>query len=411
MEQQHEAHDVASLPVPPPAAQNGSDAAIACPPEVLALEAAARRGHVTFHQVAGAWFRAHDREHPAEAEHFRRVFPQLLQVFGDQRGGVITACFCQDIPVAAALTGISEAARQEGALDPRPIEDAARDSSVVAAPPPAPRRRWLRRVPGSRQLVAVSTEHASNTAIHIEPIFGHPNDTVAKDILFRCLGLHYRALEFLRPKARKICIRMIFNLVVSLLGTMDARVQGDKLKPLHDDRRERDCLEGEYRRIERYYQRAALRGAQLDYFLGMGLGLAPLLALAFALRFVLPAPNALSVALLAGGIGGVLSVMHRMTSNRLALDHEAGRSVIWLLGGIRPWVGGAFGLALFVLVSGGLITLVEIPEGVEELYWVAGLSFLAGFVERLAPDVFESSPLSRGAARPTPASEPGQVHG
>lgn len=365
------------------------------PPECLALEAAARRGHVTFHQVAGAWFRAQDATRPQEAEHFRRVFPQLLQVFGDQRGGVITAIFCRHIPIAAALTDISEAARQEGTLGARPIDGADDDGSGSGSGSPA----MARPVGGGRRsLTAVSTEHASNTAIHLEPVFGHPNDTAAKDLLFQLLGLHYRALEFLRPKARKICIRMIFNLVVSLLGTMDARAQDERLARLHDDVEERECLEAELHRVERYYQRAAQRGAQLDYFLGMGLGLVPLLALALGLQLTSTAPDELIVALGAGGIGGVLSVMSRLTSNKLRLDHEAGRSVIWLLGAIRPWVGAVFGLALFVLVAGGLVTLAEAPDGVDELYWVAGLSFLAGFVERLAPDVFEATALVKGAA-------------
>jgi hypothetical protein len=54
----------------------------------------------------------------------------------------------------------------------------------------------------------------------------------------------------------------------------------------------------------------------------------------------------------------------------------------------RPVVGTISGLALFVLVEGGIVPLKVGAEGtVRSLYFV-GIAFLADFSERLAQDVF-----------------------
>lgn len=95
---------------------------------------------------------------------------------------------------------------------------------------------------------------ASSSAIHLEPAFGDPESWKAKAILFRCLELHYRALEFLKPKPRKIAMRMVFSVIAALLGSLDARAaRGDGAKSFGDDPKELEAVEEELARAERYY--------------------------------------------------------------------------------------------------------------------------------------------------------------
>src|SRR5918992_701079 len=215
----------APSPAAPPGAQPANGAAPSSTPEYLSYKRAVESGSVSFHQVASAWFdwhwgpddcsgcngtgwltaqapptanggatalatrcarcrgRGSYHENPQLADAYEEIFQELLEVFGAQRGGVITAYFC---------------------------------------------------------------EHASGTAIHIEPTFGDPDSPRAKQILFRCLKVHYQAIEYLKPKPRKICMRMTFNVITMLLGTLDNRMgRGEKASAFDQSHADQRTLEEE----------------------------------------------------------------------------------------------------------------------------------------------------------------------
>jgi hypothetical protein len=380
--------------------------------EIKVLEDAIRSGRVTFHPVAHAWFRLRDpRIDPKDREEFGVLFPKLVEAFSEPRGGIITAYLCEHIPVAAVLTDIDRAASlTEGLPVHKPSEEElGEDASVgkLSAPDRA-RAARVRRAERRRAMAA-----ASSSAIHLEPLEGQPSDWKAKELLFRCMDLHYRALQYLTPKPRKICMRMIFGIVVALLGTLDVPPGPGRSRPFSSNLTAVEALEAELEQARRYYDRSAQRQAQVEYFLGMVAGLALLLAGLITLGVIAGAPllhEPLLAAPLAGGAGAVVSVMTRMSRDQLTLNYESGVVTMRLLGVIRPLLGALFGGALYLLLAGGLVTVAQAPtEETKLIYFYTGIAFLAGFSERWAQDVVTGKSPTSGAAaasgRP-PASSP-----
>src|SRR5919107_4994269 len=359
---------------PPPrrlavAEQNGSSDRGRSPghdsPEYKAYRRAVDRGDVSFHQVASAWFDWHwgpddcpdcfgsgwapavgretenvapapgggattvvtvapaangtglrmrcprcqgrGRHDPMEGRTsaYEEIFHELLETFSEQRGGLITAYFCENIRVAAALTDIWSAAdRADGPV--RTIQEL-REESAQRERRKAPRRfvSWFR---------DLFRQKASNTAIHIEPTFGDPDSPRAKQILFRCLKVHYQALEYLKPKPRKICMRMTFNVITMLLGTLDNRIgRGEPASAFDQSHADQRTLEQELESTEAYYLTAVRRQARIHYLVGMLIGL-PLAGLvAYVLYTFDDLPTNLSIAFAAGGGGAPLGVLERAT--------------------------------------------------------------------------------------------------
>jgi hypothetical protein len=369
------------------------------------------RGTVTFHDVAGAWFNMSD---PNLSEHlrgeFKAIYPGLLDAFAEPRKGIITAYFCRHIRVAAALTDIGYAAGApegvpEATLKGPPPEGA---RAALLDQPPAtveanghggvrPRRRWRRaksdRRPFWRRCLHLfDPAPAASSAIHIEPTFGDPADWKAKEILFQCLNLHYKALEFLTPQPRKICLRMIFGVITALLGTLDARAldrtRGDNDMPFGSDPAEVDTLERELAQAVAYYRRSAQRQAQLEYLLGMLMAIIPAAALTAVVAItagLLDTPA--MVAVLGGATGAVVSVLARTSSGKLELTPESGTKTLRALGFMRPVIGGVFGAVVYLFLDGGIIEVLTPPAGGSDLAFYAALGFLSGFSERFAQDV------------------------
>jgi hypothetical protein len=57
------------------------------------------------------------------------------------------------------------------------------------------------------------------------------------------------------------------------------------------------------------------------------------------------------------------------------------------LGAIRPVIGAVLGVASFVLVNGGLLSLAPPAAISNHTLYFAGIAFLAGFSERFAQDM------------------------
>ena len=388
------------------------------PAECLAFRRAIENQQVTFHQVARAWFQSSPKFNPRAEERpfYAEIFPELLDEFGRPRGGIVTGYFCENLRVAAVLTNIRIAAElTEGPRVADLVSDNRADGARASLPgvprgsaPPNGQPRWKRKPRSERH-------SASSSAIHLEPAFGDPESWKAKAILFRCLELHYRALEFLKPKPRKISMRMVFSVIAALLGSLDARAaRGESAKNFGEDARELQAVEEELARAEGYYVRSAQRAAHIEYFLGMLGGLAVLLVVAGALAAGLRMTGDLElllVSLLSGGCGGLLSVMSRMSTGKLGLNHESGKGIIRLLGGMRPLIGAVFGVALYVLLEGGLLSLAP-RDGSDTIYFYAGVAFVAGFTERFAQDAVAG--VGRGFSlagpeHPAEVPEPGSV--
>jgi hypothetical protein len=347
--------------------------------DIGALEHALRDDRVTFNDVARAWFHLCDDELQAEQrDRCECLYPALLSAFAEPRGGVVTSYFCRHVRVAAVLTDIHIAAEL--------------GESLPHGAPPARTDR----------------NAASSSAIHIECAFGDPVDAKARAILFSCLDLHYRAIEFLTPKPRKICMRMIMGVVTALLGILDERRCSGEAVCL--ERHEVECLTNVIEQARGYYDRSAQRQAQIEYFIGMAAGLALLLGGLVVLGKLTGASfgtQALLYTPLAAGLGAFVSVLSRMTRGRLLLSYESGRSIMRLLGLIRPMLGAIFGAAVYVLLAGGLVS-IERPKDTTELFFYIGIAFVAGFSERFAQDMVARTPGGAGASTARAGADAGQ---
>lgn len=348
--------------------------------DIGALQQALRDDRVTFNDVARAWFHLCDDDLAAEQrERCESLYPALLSAFSEPRGGVVTSYFCRNVRVAAVLTDIHSAAELGESL-PHSESPAAHHARNAA----------------------------SSSAIHIECAFGDPVDAKARAILFSCLDLHYRAIEFLTPKPRKICMRMIMGVVTSLLGILDERRCGGQEVCL--ERHEVECLTNVIEQARGYYDRSAQRQAQIEYFIGMAAGLALLLGVLFGLGELTGARfgvDALLYTPLAAGLGAFVSVLARMTRGQLLLSYESGRTIMRLLGLIRPLLGGIFGAAVYVLLEGGLLT-IEPPTDKSDLFFYIGIAFVAGFSERFAQDMVARAPGAAGGSTARAGADAGR---
>jgi hypothetical protein len=141
--------------------------------------------------------------------------------------------------------------------------------------------------------------------------------------------------------------------------------------------------------LEESIKSAAETEARQDYLLGMFAGVIFLIGLVTLLFYFTSAGSIIHSVLgvvTAGGLGATLSVMSRLTSNRLRVDAGAGTALIRLAGGFRPVVGAIFGLAIYAFIEASLLPIKVTVTGQNLTYFYLAVAFLAGFSERLAQD-------------------------
>jgi hypothetical protein len=219
------------------------------------------------------------------------------------------------------------------------------------------------------------------------------------NLLYRAEGIAVRVHEVLRDTSQRLAMQSLFTVFSHVLGFSET----DRA---HNDRA---CAElnretrAELKGIESYYQRAAVRSGQIVYIGGMLLGALPLVVLVL-LAFVLQLADsdaAVRTGLFcfaAGGLGALISVMSRMTSNRVRVDWEFGKDTLRTLGALRPFVGGVFGLMTFFALKSGVVAL-DIVNSSKSVYFYILFAFAAGFSERLAQDMLLGPTVGAAAAK------------
>jgi hypothetical protein len=208
-----------------------------------------------------------------------------------------------------------------------------------------------------------------------------------------------KATEVLRETSERIALSWIFAASTRLLALVD-REPGAKPPPattLDDLLKEQKA---ELTEVDDYYQRAAENSARIVYFRGMLWGTAFfaflvggsfLLAWWFGWLDVRDEPTYTLFATLAmGAAGAILSVMTRMARrNGFNVDFEVGRKSIRRLGGLRPWIGAMFALAVYLALKSQLIELLQQQN--HGIYFYSTVGFLSGFSERRAKVLLDSA--------------------
>jgi len=146
-------------------------------------------------------------------------------------------------------------------------------------------------------------------------------------------------------------------------------------------------------------QVAARERTEQRYAIGMAEGLAwigVVTVLASIAVAIFDAPFVDVVALPAGAIGAAVSVFQRMTTGTLKLDTNSSQRALRLFGALRAVLGGVFGMALYALIRGGFVAVLDVPQA-DELPFFAIVGFLAGFNERFVQDMLAGSANSFGA--------------
>ena len=159
---------------------------------------------------------------------------------------------------------------------------------------------------------------------------------------------------------------------------------------------------------------AGRRAAQGVYLKGLlcGLaaiaGLAPLLALLFSSVSVPDVDATLFVGcLVAGSLGAAMSVLMRMSSDRLQVSHEFGREDLANLGAARAFIGAVFALLLYFAFKGNLLQQVNVPDhGAGEFAFFVTSGFVIGFSERFAKEIVRAAESGAAGTRRRADEEP-----
>jgi hypothetical protein len=216
--------------------------------------------------------------------------------------------------------------------------------------------------------------------------------------LHRCDELAVRARTVLTGVRRLICMQLVMASAAHLLSLVDARAtHADAAKNAHALEREREALG----RAEDYYREAANGQAQIVYFVGMAaVAIAIAVAAATWLAIAWAGPVA---ALVAGALGGVVSVIQRINAGKFTLDYDVGRPYALFLGGLRPLIGGAFALAISFAFTGGLLHLpiAAAESTTDRRLALLVVGFLAGFSERWAQDTLAAAVPEASAGPPS----------
>ena len=223
-----------------------------------------------------------------------------------------------------------------------------------------------------------------------------------------------KATEVLRETSERIVLSRIFAAITRLLALVDREpgsraVPGTRLASVLKEQK------AELAEVDDYYQRAGENAARIVYFRGMLWGTAwfALLVggsflLAWAIGWLDPRDEptyTLYLTLALGAAGAILSVMTRMARrNGFNLEFEVGRKSMRRLGGLRPWIGAMFALAVYLALKSHLIELLQDQN--HGVYFYTTIGFLSGFSERRAKVLLDSA---GGGMAPEGGPQPGAV--
>ena len=223
-----------------------------------------------------------------------------------------------------------------------------------------------------------------------------------------CESLAVRVEEILRGPSELIALRRINAVASQLLGYVD-REWGRQGPPATAGLKAPDwvhqaqCKEfvndqlQELDQVENFYKRTGNGQGKILFFWGMVQGLLVLALITAAIVGTTFPVDSLDggpahwgelqlfiISVMAGALGAFLSVLQRMASTdetKFTLDFEVGRANVRWLGIYRPFVGGIYGAATFLLLSSGILQ-TQNPGSDKDYAYFGILAFFSGFFER-----------------------------
>ena len=221
--------------------------------------------------------------------------------------------------------------------------------------------------------------------------------------LHRLDELAIRARAVLSGVREAICLHLVAAAAAHLLSLADEAAAPEHPraldKSLAEERRQIDD-------VEEYYNEAANGQAQIVYVGGMVV-IAVLISVLGGLVLLLHHKTfqITIVALIAGAIGAVISVIQRITNQSFQVDYDIGRPYAFFLGGLRPLIGGAFAIAITFVFDSGILHLPTKSANLRDQHMaLIVVGFLAGFSERWAQDTLATALPQPHAAEQKPAA-------
>ena len=426
------------------------------PPAYLnELAEAARRGEASFPQVFMAGMLVRDPRFGPEVNNYaERLVPRLLRGFEKRYGNIIDSRYGFTCPAGAVLLE-----RVDG---PGPDPDEASTWWSRLKNWLATRRARIVDVPVDP---VARTPRAGDVDAFVWWKVLHFDSQDATELLAEIVSLRDRITTFLpdptppESNARDICVRRLYALATELTESVDAEEQhwlddltaqwyesvnrpvqptiaGVPQFPLPPTPRQQEEQQWEmqaslaYRERnrdqrpsarfvrgvaslrtrlaneERNYLAAVQRVAARAYLDGMFKGFAALLvalvALTVASYVIGFGAGWVSTATL-GATGAGLSVLQRL-GRGLDLAPEGEKKSFRQQGFVRPWIGAVLGIASFVLLKGGLISIATPSGTANKILYYGGIAFLAGFGERFAKDMLVVPATVRSAQRESTAA-------
>ncbi|HEX2290103.1 MAG TPA: hypothetical protein VHH53_07900, partial [Pseudonocardiaceae bacterium] len=249
----------------------------------------------------------------------------------------------------------------------------------------------------------------------------YPGDIVAavqpefEAALWRARAMEQQTALLVAGRPRRVLLEMLFSVIVYLLGVLDsveclaATGQGarktEECSRLHRIEKALEIAQGELTRLQEFADQAAVRAALKHYVLGLFIGGIAVIASAWTASQVQMFEQAPTLdlvhAIAAGGLGAIISVLIRISrGQRLDVDTTQEPFLTCLVGSSRTVIGGALGVALYVLLKAEFIPLdIPAPSDATAPYFFTAIAFLAGFSERWAQDtIVRSTPLATSAS-------------
>jgi len=311
----------------------------------------------TFSELVYAHHGWHGSRNGRQPEQAEELYRQTLKRFQTTHGDVISAYWCSQIESAVALTE-------------------------------KPRRFPLRSRIGFHRETDWATKRLPEIAAEL-----HRLDELA-----------IRARTVLSGVRRAICLHLVASCAGHLLSLADDAAgpesRAELKKALADEQERID-------EVETYYCHAANGQAQIVYVAGMAT-VAVLVSVLGGLVLLLHRDTFLVgvVALIAGSVGGVVSVIQRITNKSFQVDYDIGRPYAFFLGGLRPMIGAAFAIAVTYTFDSGILHLpIASTTPYQEHVALVVVGFLAGFSERWAQDTLATALPQPSGGSSTPPQE------